>query len=114
MKGSLLFSMAALLALFTTLGISGCGREPDPADDRLAETEGAVVGAACSPTHPCGRGEYCEMSCTSASPVNRCVAIPTACTDVVQPVCGCDNNTYANDCLRRQAKVGLKSAGACH
>ena len=28
-------------------------------------------------------------------------------------MCGCDNRTYGNDCMRRMAGVSLKATGVC-
>jgi len=48
-----------------------------------------------------------------SSPPGTCVERPTACDDILSPVCGCDHRTYANDCARVQAGVALAAIGAC-
>lgn len=30
-----------------------------------------------------------------------------------EPVCGCDNNTYFNDCYAQTAGIGSRTPGAC-
>ena len=42
-----------------------------------------------------------------------CSAKTEYCTYEYAPVCGCDKKTYANDCLRKQAKVALYHKGVC-
>jgi hypothetical protein len=32
---------------------------------------------------------------------------------IVAPVCGCNNKTYGNDCLRQHAKVSKSHDGKC-
>lgn len=65
----------------------------------------------------CDPGRYCELQATTcglADQTGTCRPIPMDCTgETGPPACGCDGNTYANDCLRRQAGVSLKSVGRC-
>jgi hypothetical protein len=71
---------------------------------------GTIVGI------PCGEGEFCEMpddTCSSADLGGTCVAVPQICTHQYDPVCGCDNVTYPNDCERRAALVNKGHDGAC-
>ncbi len=65
---------------------------------------------------PCGRGSYCqydEGSCGDGGAVGVCAAFPEACTDIYQPVCGCDGETYSSSCVAAEAGVNVASAGEC-
>ena len=46
-------------------------------------------------------------------PDGVCAAQNQACTAIFAPVCGCDNKTYTNDCMRRVAGVSKFAEGAC-
>ena len=52
-------------------------------------------------------------SCTDY-PGGNCVPAPNAsCPDTQNKVCGCDGQTFLNDCMRRAAQVPLAYVGEC-
>lgn len=90
------------LALLLTFGLA------QPAD---AQT-------VCVRDADCASNEFCEFAAGTCPKKNSgaqgtCVVKPEACTQIYDPVCGCNNQTYGNDCVRQQAGVSLKSTGAC-
>jgi hypothetical protein len=65
---------------------------------------------------PCPEGQFCEFrpgTCEAADQAGMCLDIPDACSRIFDPVCGCDGNTYPNDCERQRAQVGLDHKGPC-
>lgn len=72
---------------------------------------GGAAGIACKMK----RG-WCDPkpgSCGGADLPGICVPSPGPCVRIYRPVCGCDGTTYANDCLRRNARVARDHEGAC-
>ena len=75
--------------------------------------EGKVCGGIAG--IPCGEGEFCKL------PAGRCCCdffgvctpIPTVCPDVWNPVCGCDEATYPNECEADAARVSIAYYGEC-
>jgi hypothetical protein len=65
----------------------------------------------------CADGGYCDLTMPNAcGGVERdgvCKLVPRLCMELYKPVCGCDGNTYGNDCFRLQAHVQLDHDGAC-
>jgi hypothetical protein len=72
------------------------------------------VGQECADSASCGPGEYCAFEVGSCGDdAGVCEAIPDACAEIYQPVCGCDDQTYSNECEAAAAGVSVAEAGEC-
>lgn len=58
-------------------------------------------------------GEYCEKAAGDCGGTGLCATMPTACSGVFAPVCGCDGTTYTNACLAHNAGVSVDYTGSC-
>jgi hypothetical protein len=43
----------------------------------------------------------------------HCIVLPQDCMAGIAAVCGCDGQSYSNDCERQRARVQLSHIGAC-
>jgi hypothetical protein len=121
--------MRARLLVLTSLVLSGCSSRSltiGPGGDLGPRDLAGAADLARAPdlgAVPCGGlkglgcpdGWFCEFpggTCFNDD-FGICQPIPTACTDQAAPVCGCDQRTYSNDCVRRLAGVPLLHTGRC-
>jgi len=65
---------------------------------------------------PCPEGQSCDLApglCQGADIPGNCVNVPDVCTEEFDPVCGCDQMTYSNDCQRLMSGIQLDHVGPC-
>ncbi len=70
-------------------------------------------GMPCATSADCHESDFCEKhDCQDA--LGQCHQRPVFCdSNGPFPVCGCDNVTYWNDCLRKAGGVSAASMGEC-
>jgi hypothetical protein len=100
---------------FTIIALSfGCallaqGCHPPPVDEPQAC--GGLAGLSCD------EGEFCNFApdaqCGAADQTGVCETLPEVCNGLVAPVCGCDDQTYNNECFAHAAGVSVSHEGAC-
>lgn len=86
-------------------GTAGSGTVP------VGKTCGGLRGATCE------SGLFCNFEisaqCGAADQTGVCMAKPEVCTDEYAPVCGCDDKTYATECVAQSHGVSVASKGEC-
>lgn len=102
---SKIFGNSAAVAFALSIGLAST-----PSSARVGQTCGGIFPIVC------GAGEFCQLPtgvCFAPDRQGRCVAVPTACRKDLRPVCGCNHQTYGNDCERRRAQVSKLHDGRC-
>jgi hypothetical protein len=85
----------------------------------VSEGECPSEGTACGGLLglQCAEDEFCSFApdaiCGFADATGTCVQRPEVCTLEFDPVCGCDGNTYGNNCQANTEGVSVASDGEC-
>ena len=91
-------------ALVACSAVTGCQVAIEP------EFCGGIAGVTCASGQFC---KYDDGTCGRADQSGVCELVPDLCIEIFQPVCGCDDQTYSNDCFASVAGVSVDSEGTC-
>jgi hypothetical protein len=85
--------------------------EPDPDCGPATRVCGGFAGFTCA------AGEFChydaDAGCGFADALGECRPTPEACIALYDPVCGCNGETYGNECEANRAGVSARASGVC-
>jgi len=70
-------------------------------------------GGNCTTNANCLITEYCERGAGKCSGKGVCTLRPQFCNNIVSPVCGCDKQTYSNECYAHKAGETVAYTGSC-
>jgi hypothetical protein len=74
------------------------------------------VPVECAENAECSDDEFCSKPSKgddSCEGMGECEPTPTVCSKVNEPVCGCDDITYGNQCKANASGVSVSHPGAC-
>lgn len=94
---------------------AGRGGPPGPG----AGTPGPGGGVRCGTRGgvDCGEDQFCKRDgdpeCGATDRGGVCEDLPQDCSQVFEPVCGCDEHTHPNACMAHSTGISVKREGLC-
>lgn len=67
----------------------------------------------CFSSAECGAGQYCAKATGDCAGYGACTGQPAVCSNVWNPVCGCNGVTYGNACKAAKAGATIAKTGKC-
>ncbi len=67
----------------------------------------------CSSNNDCGAGYFCGKKAGACDKKGECQVKPEVCTQVYDPVCGCNGRTYSNLCSANAVGENVQHEGEC-
>jgi hypothetical protein len=90
-------------------GTTALDATPDVAlDVAVGET-----GAPCTSNVECSSRDFCFKAIGDCGGTGSCEPRPGTCSLIIDPICGCDGNSYSNRCLGEKNGVSEWHAGSC-
>ena len=103
--------------------VCGCDGLTYPNECSLTAAQGSLLHegtcdqppGSCAGNQDCKPWEFCKLptgSCGEGE-LGQCGPRPHYCTQQYAPVCGCDGQTYGNECFAHAAAVSVQHQGEC-
>jgi hypothetical protein len=67
----------------------------------------------CVDNNGCNSNEFCDKGTADCNGVGKCTPVPQFCSQLVNPVCGCDKKTYINSCYANKGLTSVAYNGGC-